>query len=148
MKIQETLAQIGGLIQFLKLFIAVIYSNYNQHYYFQDLFNTFFSFKQKETFSNERKKSSLVKLNIFEEKTNIYKNGEVSNNIDNNTLRIDERMNEAVKVELELSKEPSSDKSGLPVIKDLISDKRDLEVDKEPKSEKIEESNFNGEISK
>jgi len=113
MKVQETLAQVGGIVQFLKVVAVLLYTKYNQHYYFQDLFNTFFSFKSDVGIPSRRRKSSLFVNNIILNKINEMKNIEKSNEIEINANNINDKVNDGSKTDLELSKDPQSDRIGI-----------------------------------
>jgi hypothetical protein len=53
MKLQDVFAQVGGIFQFIQIFTWMIYTYYNDHYYFQELFNSLFSYKPFEKQTDE-----------------------------------------------------------------------------------------------
>jgi len=96
MKMPEMLAQVGGLLQFVKIIAVVLYTNYNQHFYFEDLFNNFFSYKLKSdknpmlqkapTFLNNSNNFKLIETTM---KNNTLNNTEINQNKSNNQNKSD-----------------------------------------------------------
>ena len=62
MKLAEFLAQVGGLLQVIKIIATIIYTYYNQHFYFEDLFNGFFSYSSFNDPLDSARKSIIFNL--------------------------------------------------------------------------------------
>lgn len=122
MKLPEMIAQVGGLLQFVKICAVILYTNYNQHFYFQDLFNNFFSYKPNSENDSQSKKTNnnLNQSNTFKLVETTLKSN--ANNLENTTNLKN------------LSKTNPRNKSD---IEDNINDKteKNLSVDKSPKNQ-------------
>jgi len=112
MKMPEMLAQVGGLLQFVKIIAVIFYTNYNQHFYFEDLFNNFFSYKPKSdkdphlqkapTFLNNSNNIKLIETTM---KNNTLNNTEINHNKPNNQNKSDLEENTVERTEKHLPTE-------------------------------------------
>jgi len=60
MKLQDVFAQVGGLLQFIKLAAVIMYLNFSRMLYFENIYNKFYSFNVKNACSEDIKLKNLV----------------------------------------------------------------------------------------